>query len=90
MVPPGLPRPDLLVTITGVLEVLGAIGLFIPRTAPVAAICLAVFLIAVFPANVRASRRKLTIAGQHVPSLPLRTLIQVVFIAGLIGAAWIK
>src|SRR5580692_461049 len=33
MVPSVFPRPDLLVTVTGVLEVLGAIGLFIPSTA---------------------------------------------------------
>lgn len=41
MVPPAFPRPDLLVTLTGVLEILGAIGLFVPRTARLACICLA-------------------------------------------------
>src|SRR6185295_17877311 len=30
MVPPGLPRPDLLVTLTGILELLGAAGLLVP------------------------------------------------------------
>jgi uncharacterized membrane protein len=90
MVPPAFPRPDLLVTITGVLEILGAIGLFIPRTASAAAICLALLLIAIFPANVRAARQNLKIAGQRVPSLPVRAAIQVVFIAALAGAAWLK
>ena len=90
MVPPAFPRPDLLVTITGMLEILGAIGLFIPRTAPAAAICLAVMLIAMFPANVEAARHNLTIAGQRVPSLPVRTAMQVVFVAALAGAAWLK
>ena len=33
MVPPALPRPDLFVTFTGVLEILGATGLFVPITA---------------------------------------------------------
>ncbi|HEV2326969.1 MAG TPA: DoxX family membrane protein [Terracidiphilus sp.] len=83
MVPPVFPRPALLVSITGVLEILGAIGLLIPITARPAAICLAVLLIALFPANVRAARHRLTILGRPVPSLVLRTCIQLVFIAAL-------
>lgn len=90
MVPPAFPRPDRLVTITGVLELLGAIGLFIPRTAPAAAICLAALLIAMFPANVYAARHNLTIAGHRMPPLPVRAAIQVVLVAALAGAAWLK
>jgi len=90
MVPPIFPRPDLLVTITGLLEILGAIGLFIPSTARAAAICLALLLIALFPANIRAAREKLTIAGQPVPGIPVRTGIQIVFVAALAGAAFLK
>ena len=56
MVPPRFPRPDLLVTISGMLEIAGAIGLVIPSTAPSAAICLALLLVALFPANVHAAR----------------------------------
>jgi uncharacterized membrane protein YphA (DoxX/SURF4 family) len=33
MVPAFLPRPDLLVTATGILEILGALGLMLPRFA---------------------------------------------------------
>src|SRR5215470_2631053 len=44
MVPPIFPRPDLIVTITGVLEILGAIGLLIPALAPFAGACLAALL----------------------------------------------
>src|SRR5580704_2942042 len=73
MVPPIFPRPDLLVTVTGLLEILGSIGLFIPSTARAAAICLALLLIALFPANIHAAREKLTIAGQPVPGIPVRT-----------------
>ena len=61
MVPPTLPRPDLLVTVTGWLEILGAAGLLVPATAGVAAACLAALLVAMFPANVRAARQRLTI-----------------------------
>ena len=90
MVPPAFPRPDLLVTTTGVLEILGAIGLLLPSTARASSICLILLLVALFPANVRAARQHLTIAGKHVPSLPVRSIIQLVFIATLIAAAWIR
>jgi len=51
MIPPRFPRPDLLVSITGVLEILGAVGLLIPTIAPFAGLSLSLFLLAVFPAN---------------------------------------
>jgi uncharacterized membrane protein len=89
MVPPIFPRPDLLVTITGVLEILGALGLFIPGTARGAGICLALLLIALFLANIHAAHEKLTIAGQPVPGLPVRTGIQIVFVASLASAAFL-
>jgi uncharacterized membrane protein len=88
MVPPAFPRPDLIVTATGLLEILGAIGLFLPATARAACLCLALLLIALFPANVYAARQRLTIAGRRVPGLPLRSLIQLVFLATLMAAAW--
>jgi uncharacterized membrane protein len=69
---------------------LGPIGLFIPGAAGAAAICLAVLLIALFPANMRAAREKLTIAGQPVPGMPVRTAIQIVFVAALFSAAFLK
>jgi uncharacterized membrane protein len=63
MVPDSIPRPDLLVTVTGLCEILGAIGLLVPPFTRWAAIGLAVLLIALFPANVRASREGITIGG---------------------------
>ena len=88
MVPPRLPRPDLVVTATGVLEILGAIGLVIPATSRLAAASLAVLLVALFPANVYAARRGLTILGRKATNLPVRTALQVAFILALIAAAW--
>ena len=41
MVPRTFPRPDFMVSATGVCEILGAMGLLIPAIAPVAAVCLA-------------------------------------------------
>jgi hypothetical protein len=40
-----------------------------------------------FPANVRAARHDLTLGGKTATTLPLRTLLQVIFIAALLVAA---
>src|ERR1700756_4035572 len=42
IVPPRLPAPGYLVTLTGLLELLGAVGLLVPETRVAAAICLLV------------------------------------------------
>jgi uncharacterized membrane protein len=55
IVPPRLPNPALLVTITGVLELLGAIGVLYPPTRVAAAVCLLALMLVMFPANVYAS-----------------------------------
>jgi uncharacterized membrane protein len=90
MVPPVFPKPDALVTITGVLELLGAIGLLLPSTGRATCVCLIALLVALFPANLRAAREHLTIAGRPVPGLLPRGLIQLIFIATLIVAASIR
>ena len=81
MVPPAIPNPELMVTFTGVCEVLGAIGLLIPRTRRLAAIALVLFLVAVLPANIHAAREALTLNGTPVTALWPRVLLQVLFIA---------
>lgn len=85
MVPVPLPRPDLLVTFAGFCEILGAVGLLISRAAPAAALGLTLLLIALFPANVRAARRGITIAGRPATALRLRAVIQIVFLTAAIG-----
>lgn len=90
MVPTALPRPGMLVTVTGICEILGAVGLLISRAAPVAALGLTLLLIAVFPANVRAAREAISIAGRPATHLPVRAIIQIVFLtattAVIVGA----
>ena len=88
MVPRVFPRPDLMVSATGVFETLGAVGLWIPPIAPFAAACLAILLIALFPANIRAAREGLAIGGRPATALPLRTLLQLVFLAALLVAGF--
>jgi uncharacterized membrane protein len=56
IVPPRLPKPGLLVTVTGILELLGAIGVLYPPTRVAAAVCLFTLMVVMFPANVYASR----------------------------------
>jgi uncharacterized membrane protein len=85
MVPAAFSRPDLLVTITGACEIAGAIGMLIPDLAPAAAVALLLLLLAVFPANIRAARQGIAIAGRPPTPLPLRAAIQVVFLLALIG-----
>lgn len=82
MVPRALPRPELVVAVTGVLEAAGALGLLLPVTHRLAAICLALLLIAVFPANVHAARSNPSAS----PLLP-RTVEQLVFLAACVAVA---
>jgi len=84
IVPPQLPNPALLVTLTGVAEAVGAVGLVTPGWSRVAGAGLILLLLAMFPANIRAAQAKLTIAGRPAPPLPFRAALQVFWI-GLIG-----
>ena len=85
MVPPSLPRPDLLVTLTGILEPLGAIGLMLPKIAPYASLGLTLMLLAVFPANIHVAQHRMTIGGRPVEALLPRTLLQIVFVGATIA-----
>jgi len=80
MVPPWVPSPEFMVTLTGICEILGAIGLLIPRTRRVAAIALILFLIAVLPANIHAAVAGVTLHGEAVTPLVPRVVLQLVFI----------
>jgi len=81
MVPPSFPNPRALVFATGLLEIAGAIGLLVPATRRLAAWGLVLLLIALFPANVSAARRRLTLRGKPVTPFALRLPIQILFLA---------
>ena len=83
MVPVRLPAPEFLVSATGVLEALGAIGLLLPQTLRVAAYGLMALLVAMFPANVHAARAGLMIAGRRSMPLLWRLLLQLFWIVAL-------
>jgi uncharacterized membrane protein len=63
------------------------VGLLIPLTTRAAAICLAILLVGMFPANMRAARERLTILGRPAPGLVVRGALQLIFIGALIAVA---
>ena len=89
MVPPGLPRPDLLVAGTGILELAGAIGLLIPATAPAAAICLGLLTLAMTPANISAARRGVLFGDQPATPIRRRLVEQALYLAALAAVVWL-
>ncbi|WP_028926116.1 DoxX family protein [Pseudonocardia acaciae] len=85
MVPPSLPFPARLVDVTGVLELAGVVGLLLPPTSRLAAGCLAVLLVLMFPANVYAARHSLGVGGEPATPLPRRTVEQFVYIGACVA-----
>ncbi|MBW4717929.1 DoxX family protein [Saccharothrix obliqua] len=83
MVPPALPAPGLLVTVTGLLELAGVAGLLVHRTAKWAATGLTVLLVAMFPANVHAAHEGLS--PSFGDALVPRTIMQLVFLAATVS-----
>ena len=81
MIPSFFPRPLLLVHITGVLELLGAAGLLLPRFRALAGICLILLLIPMFIANVNAAQKRVALRGKPATALWLRLPMQLFFIA---------
>jgi len=86
IVPPQLPYPLQLVYISGFLEILGGIGLLVPRVSQVAAWGLIALFIAVFPANINMAVNHIKI--EHIPDSPWFQAIRLPFQAVLIAWAW--
>ncbi|MCC3331412.1 DoxX family protein [Nocardia abscessus] len=81
MVPAFVPFPDLMVYLTGVLELLGAAGLVSTRTRRYAGLGLAVLFILMLPANVHAAVSDIPLNGDPATPLWFRIPEQIVFIA---------
>lgn len=81
----GTLSPRNLVYLTGVCEIAGGIGLLIPVTRGAASVALAVFLVAVFPANAYAASQRDRFGALAVPLVP-RLLAQVLLIAVVLVA----
>jgi uncharacterized membrane protein len=90
MVPNVFPAPGVLVTITGLAEIAGAIGILLPAFASWAGLGLAILLVMMFPANVIAVREKIEMNGKPATPIWFRFVIQLVFIGLLLWATgWV-
>lgn len=86
IVPEFLPYHLALVYTSGFLEVLGGIGLLIPRISRFAAWLLVVLYITIFPANVYQAVNNIPVAG--LPHDPPLIWLRFPFVAVLIAWAW--
>ena len=80
MVPRLFPQALALVYITGVCEILGAIGILFERSRSLAGACLILLLLALFPANWKAASEGLPLRGKPATPLWLRAPMQVLFL----------
>jgi uncharacterized membrane protein len=86
IIPPVFPAGHFLVLITGIFEVAGALGLFVPSLQRPAALWIAIMMIAVFPANVYAAGK--VVGRLPMPGVPVRTAMQIVFIVLVLLAGY--
>ncbi|MBL1078013.1 hypothetical protein JK358_26770 [Nocardia sp. 2] len=87
MVPTFVPFPDFMVYATGVLELLGALGLVITATRTLAGIGLAVLFVLMLPANIHAAVNDIGLDGDPATPLWFRIPEQIVYIAVALWAA---
>ena len=81
IVPPIFPNKDGIVLFTGLLEILGGIGLLIPQISRFTAITLIIYLVAVFPANIYGAQNHIPILGKSHPPIWIRLPFQILLIA---------
>lgn len=84
MIPAFFPRRLWLIYITGILELLGAVGLLVPKLRSVTGVCLIALLCGMFIANVNAGLKGIALRGKPPTPLWLRTPMQVLFV----GLLW--
>ena len=63
IVPPFIPLPKAMVYLSGFFEILGALGLLIPKYQRKAAFGLVILLLAVFPANIYMAVKNIQLGG---------------------------
>lgn len=77
MLPPSVPYRAGLIYVTGVFELLGAAGVWVPHLRRLTGICLIVMLLCVLPANVYAALNRVAFGGHGAG--PVYLLIRVPF-----------
>lgn len=88
LLPRWVPDRTALIVATGLPEVAGAVGLFFAMTRRLAAAWLAVFMIAIFPANIYVAGER--VHGMAMPGVPVRLAMQAgyIFLLLLVGYGW--
>jgi uncharacterized membrane protein len=86
MVPPFVPFPSAVVYLTGVLELLGALGLVLTRTRWAAGFSLAALFVVMLPANIYAALADGQVSAAVTTPLWLRIPEQIVYFA---VAVWV-
>ena len=84
MIPPPLTGALWAIYVTGVLELAGAAGLLLSRWRRLAGICLALLLLALFPANIYAAVNGVTLGGEPASALWWRAPLQLLWL----GLLW--
>jgi uncharacterized membrane protein len=77
MVPRSIPYPVELIYFTGMLELLGAVGVWVPRLTRVTGVCLILMLIGLLPANIYSAVHRVEFGGHGAG--PLYLLVRVPF-----------
>ena len=67
--PGWVPSPSLVIAVTGLLEILGALALYLPKFRRLAGLMLALYAICVFPANIQHALLDLGFSGAPVSDL---------------------
>jgi uncharacterized membrane protein len=86
IIPPIFPARMLLVVLSGIAELAGAAGLFFRGTERAVSLCLALLMIAIFPANIYVAGQ--TVHGMYMPGVPVRLFMQMLYILMLLVAGW--
>jgi uncharacterized membrane protein len=84
MLPPFVPLRRELIYMTGVLELLGAIGVWVPRVQRIAGLCMIVMLIGILPANIYSAFARVEYGGHGYG--PAYLLVRIPF--QLVVIAW--
>ena len=63
MVPPPIPYPVGIIYVTGVLELLGAVGVWVPRLKRLTGLCLILMLAGLLPANIYSALNRVDFGG---------------------------
>ena len=85
MLPPSVPYRVELIYLTGVFELLGAVGVWIPKLMRITGVCLILMMLAVLPANIYSAFNHVEFGGHEYG--PLYLLVRLPF--QLFVIAWI-